>query len=79
MMNSELVQNNEQRILIPTVFREDYIGGLRKLSRQQDPDVYISMLERVHEYGSWLEPEKFDKLLNQLKNSNAFEESEMVF
>lgn len=36
-MSAELVQAGECRILIPTVYREDYLGGLRALSRQDDP------------------------------------------
>lgn len=74
MMNSELVQSKEQRILIPTVYREDYIGGLRKLTSHHNPDVYIGMLERAHDYSFWLQPNNFNNMLNQLKISSALEE-----
>ena len=75
MMNSELVQSKEQRIIIPTVYRDDYIGGLKKLTKKQNPDVYIAMMERAHEFSFWLQPDDFDNMLNQLKSSNALEES----
>ncbi len=34
MMNAELVGGGQSRIIIPTVFRDDYLGGLRQLTRQ---------------------------------------------
>ena len=75
MMNSELVQSKEQRIIIPTVYRDDYIGGLKKLTKKQNPDVYTAMMERAQEYSFWLQLDDFNNMLNQLKNSNALEES----
>lgn len=74
MMNAELVQAGEQRILIPTAYREDYIGAIRKLTRQRDPDAYIRMLERIQKYSKWLQPKNFDSMLAQLRKSNALEE-----
>ncbi len=41
MMNAELTAKNQTKIIIPTVYRDDYLGALRKLSRNQDPSVYI--------------------------------------
>ena len=75
MMNSELVQSKEQSIIIPTVYRDDYIGGLKKLTKKQNPDVYTAMMQRAQEYSFWLQPDDFNNMLNQLKNSNALEES----
>ncbi|MDC0669401.1 Fic family protein [Nannocystis radixulma] len=37
MMNAELVAGNETRILIPTVFRDDYISALKTLSNVNHP------------------------------------------
>lgn len=50
MMNAELVKENQSKIIIPTVYRDDYIGALRKLTRQQDPTIYVKMLRRSHEF-----------------------------
>jgi hypothetical protein len=44
MMNAELVKAEQSKIIIPSVFRIDYLGALRRLTRQNDPDVYIRML-----------------------------------
>ena len=37
MMNSELVKAEQSKIIIPTVYRDDYLGALRKLTRQSNP------------------------------------------
>jgi arsenate reductase-like glutaredoxin family protein len=71
MMNSELVKNSEQRIIIPNVYRDDYLGALRKLTREYNPNIYIKMMIRAQEYSSWLNPISFDNMLKQIENSNA--------
>jgi len=50
MMNAELVREKQSKIIIPMVYCDDYMGALRKLSRQSDPDPYIRMLQRAHEF-----------------------------
>ena len=34
MMNAELVKEDQAKILIPTVYRDDFILALRKMTRQ---------------------------------------------
>lgn len=72
MMNAELVKAETARIIIPTVFREDYLLALRKLSRQQDAAPYIKMMERAHQFSHQLPADDFDKLLKFLRQSSAF-------
>ncbi|MDO5971898.1 Fic family protein [Flavivirga aquimarina] len=74
MMNAELVKNSEQRIIIPNVYRDDYLGALRKITREHNPDLYIKTMLRAQEYSLWLSPASFDTMLKQLENSSAFEE-----
>lgn len=74
MMNAELVKANQTRIIIPTVYRDDYLGALRKLTRSHDPAVYIRMLQRAQEFSATLTANNMDKLENQLAQSNAFKE-----
>ncbi len=50
MMNAELSTANQTKIIVPTVYREDYLGGLRRLTRNNDPKVYIRMLERAQAF-----------------------------
>ncbi|WP_196937391.1 Fic family protein [Sphingobacterium pedocola] len=47
MMNAELVSEEQSKIIIPAVFRKDYLGALRQLTRRQEPDTFIRMLQRA--------------------------------
>lgn len=74
MMNAELVYSGESKILIPTVFRDDYLLTLRKLSRQGDSGPYIEMLEKAHKFSEGIYSEDFDEMKEHLISSNAFYE-----
>ncbi len=39
MMNAELVKAGQTRIMIHTVYRDDYLGALRRLTKQSDSKV----------------------------------------
>lgn len=71
MMNAELVKASQSKILIPTVFRDDYMTALRRLTRQFDPDTYIKMLGKIHHF-SWTLAGGMDILEEKLRLSNAF-------
>jgi Fic family protein len=73
MMNAELVRGNQMRIIVPTVFREDYILSLRKMSRDKEPSVLIKVMERLHTFSDNLYGDDFDLLNEYLKQCSAFE------
>ena len=74
MMNAELVHGGISKIIIPTVFREDYMLALRRLTRKRESRVYIDMMIRAHAFSHWLIPTDFNIMRNQLEISNAFNE-----
>ncbi|MNQ12181.1 Fic/DOC family protein [compost metagenome] len=74
MMNAELVKANQTRIIIPTVYRDDYLGALRRLTRNDDPAVYIKMLQRAQEFSATLTANDMHTLENHLTLCNAFKE-----
>lgn len=74
MMNAELVKAGQTRIMIPTVYRDDYLGALRRLTRKADPEVYIRMLQRAQNFCAVLSAESIDDMESQLEKSNAFKE-----
>jgi len=76
MMNAELVNKGESKIIIPNVYRDDYLLALRKLSREKEPAVYIRMLERAFEFSSNVYFEDYDEMLNYLEKCNCFYESD---
>lgn len=72
MMNAELDNAQESRIIIPTVYREDYLLALRKFSRQGDPKPYTHMLIRAQQFTAAIPFEDYNQALTWLKRSNAF-------
>lgn len=76
MMNAELVKAGQSKIIIPTVYRDDYMGALRKLTRQHRPDAYIRMLQYAHEFSESITGNESDKLARYLEDCNAFKEPE---
>ncbi|MDD4778337.1 MAG: Fic family protein [Fermentimonas sp.] len=76
MMNAELVRAGQTRIIVPTVFREDYLLSLRRLSRRNDPTVYIRVMEKLQLFSSHIVGDNFDNVHSFLKDSDAFEEPE---
>ncbi|MGM9847697.1 MAG: Fic family protein [Muribaculaceae bacterium] len=74
MMNAELVRADQSRIIVPTVFREDYILALRKLTRHKDPMTYINVMTKLHQFSDNLYGSDFSELKQYLADCNAYEE-----
>jgi len=74
MMNAELVRGGCSKLIIPNVYREDYLLALRKLSREQDAGPYIRMMDRAHAWSHWLDPATLDGMELQIEQSNALKE-----
>lgn len=74
MMNAELSAKGLSKIIIPTVYREDYMGALRKLTRQRVADAYVRMLLRAYEFSATLHDESIDEMENHLIECDAFKE-----
>ena len=74
MMNAELTKEGQSKIIIPTVYRDDYMGALKKLTRQQKPDPYIRMLQHAHEFSETIYNDDMDAMQDHLKQCNAFTE-----
>ncbi len=77
MMNAALVQMGETRIIIPTVYREDYLGALRRLTRQQDAGPYIRMLSRAQAFSASLNGSSIAGMEAQLRMADAFREPQL--
>jgi Fic family protein len=78
MMNAELVKKGQAKIIIPTVYREDYMLALRKLTRQHEPTAYITMLRRAHEFTAGIVGDDINEMEEKLNLSNAFKEHDMA-
>lgn len=76
MMNAELVHADQSKIIIPTVFREDYLNGLRRLTRKGDPSVIIRAMLRVRLFSTKIIGENFDETRRYLEGTNAFKDGD---
>lgn len=73
-MNAELVSGGERRILIPTVYRDEYVTGLRVHTRQGHPDPLIKTLDFAQEYVARIDFSDYDRALGVLRETGAFQE-----
>lgn len=79
MMNAELVHAGQSKIIIPTVYRDDYMGALKKLTRQGNPETYIKMLQRAHEFSANVFDEELQSMQHYLESCYAFsDESDVI-
>ena len=76
VMNAELVSAGQAKVIVPTVFRQDYIGALRRLSRNGDPDVLIAAMNRLRDFSRRLSCDSFDTARRQLEASSAFSDDD---
>ena len=76
MMNAELVSADESKIIIPTVYREDYLNALRRLSRKGDPSVLVRAMSRVRQFSANITGDDFDSTRKYLENCNAFRDED---
>ncbi len=74
MTNAELLAEGQHRIIIPTVYREDYLLALRALTRQGHTDPFLRMLDRAQEFVSRVDFQDMDTALEALTTANAFSE-----
>ena len=72
MMNADLVSSGQAKIIIPTVYRDDYLGVLRKLTRQSETDPYIRMMLRAYDFSITVTGDKVNGMQQYLEKCNAF-------
>ncbi len=71
-MNAEMVSNEQSRIIVPTVYRDDYLLTLRRLTREGDADPYIRMLARIVRFTAGIDFSSLTTAEEQLEACNAF-------
>lgn len=76
MMNAELVAADQSKIIIPTVFREDYLNALRRLTRRGDPSVIIRAMSRVWQFSANIAGDDFEAVRRYLEDCNAFKDGD---
>jgi hypothetical protein len=60
------------KIIIPTVYREDYMESLKKLTKHREGDAYIRMLLRAWEFSSNIYDYDLEAMEQYLIDCGAF-------
>jgi len=79
VMNAELSRVGEARIIIPTLFHEEYVDCQRQLSRQNEPAGHIRALTLMQAWTVALEYGELNKLIASVKATDALERSRSQF
>jgi Fic family protein len=74
MGNAELFKSGLSRIIVPTVYREDYILSLKKMTNKKDPNTYVRVMDKLQNFSNNIFGDNFDDLNNYLKETNAYKE-----
>ncbi len=72
MMNAELVHADEERIIIPTVFRAEYLQSLKALTHNNRSSALIEVLSFAQRYVSEIDFSSYDAALGMLTATKAF-------
>jgi len=70
-MNQFLTQSGLTRIIIPTVYRDDYISALKAMSSNSYPQPLVRMLARAARFSRWVNMTSKESAFADLKRSNA--------
>ncbi len=74
MGNAELFKAGLSRIIVPTVYREDYIVSLKKFTNRKDPDTFIRVMDKLQYFSNHIFGDNFAELNNYFKETNAYKE-----
>lgn len=75
MMNAELVAAGEERIIIPTVYRNNYLTALKALSQNTQPSPIIRTLDFARKWVAAVPWTDFDTARRSLESCHAFVDS----
>ena len=74
MGNAELFKSGQSRIIVPTVYREDYILSLKKITNQKEPDAFIRVMDKLQHFSSNAFGENFNEFNDYFLSMNAYME-----
>lgn len=76
MMNAELIARGQERLIIPTAYRVDYLGGLKSLSQTGNATPVIRMLDHAQRYTAAIDWRDLKTAQTMLVETGAFSEGE---
>ena len=76
MMNAELLAHGEERIIIPTAYRTDYLSALKAFSHNRQTAPLIRMLDVAQAFTHAIDWSTLESARAMLAASNAFDQGE---
>lgn len=74
MMNSELIAVEETRIIIPSVFRNEYVAFLKRLTNHLQPESFIRVMSFAQEFVASISFEEYRVARLQMEDCHAFDD-----
>ncbi|MCD8494458.1 MAG: Fic family protein [Burkholderiaceae bacterium] len=75
VMNAELSVVNRCRIIVPTLYREEYFDCLRVLTREGDPKPFLDAMQWIQAWTAAFDYEDLDRTIETMASCHAFERS----
>jgi len=72
MMNAELHRTGHTRIMIPSVFRTEYLQSLRALTHNQHTAGLISVMDYAQRFVHGIDFSEYDRAVSRLNDCHAF-------
>ena len=79
VMNAELSVVSACRIIIPTLFREEYLDCLRVLTRDGEVKPFLGAMQKIQQWTAAFNYNDIDQVIDQMSACNAFERSRSQF
>ena len=74
MMNAEMVVAGQTRIIIPSVYRNEYVGSLKRLTNYQDPAAFLRVMRYAQTFVSRIDFADLEVARRTLAAHNAFDD-----
>ncbi len=78
MMNAELVADGERRIIVPTIYRSNYLSGLKALSQSGTARALVRSLDFLQRYTLAIDFSSYEGARAELEATNAFHDPEQA-
>jgi fido (protein-threonine AMPylation protein) len=75
VMNAALVAAEQVRVIIPAVYRDDYLRALKALSHTGSTDPFVHMIDRAQQFVSELPLANYADTVHVLEATGAFDDS----
>ena len=79
VMNAELSVVSACRIIVPTLFREEYLDCLRVLTRDAEPGPFLAAMKKLLRWSAAFGYDDLDRVIADMQACNAFEKSRVQY